>query len=647
MSFAMFVLMTLSGVLVSGAQQSSIRDIFSQQPVTEEAGSVVTDLDCTYLQDPDDFRIDPELRFADRTAITGKIAANVYGISAPEHTVDANNIPRRTFIDSAIFDRMAAAGIQSAPLATDAEYLRRVTLDLTGRIPSATDLNNFLADPDPNKRDVLVDRLLNSPDFVDKWSNFFGDLFKNNATSTSASIARNVQGRDAFYLYIKTSVAQNKPYDQMARELVTATGNNYVAGEPNWIMGGNIGGGPIQDVYDGMAAHFASTFMALASTDCLLCHDGARHLDSVNLWGARQKRFNMWGLSAYFSRVQLARQATNLDYNVNELTTGDYRLNTTIGNRSARQPTNGVNVVAPKNPFVMTMGTDPGQSAVMSGETRREALMRQTTPNIQFSRAIVNYIWEEMMVEAFVSPSNLFDMARLDPDNPPPAGWDLQPTNPRLLNELSLWFRDSAGFNVRALISAIAKSNAYQLSATYPGTWKLEYVPYYARRYARRLGAEEIHDAIQTATGIVNTYTFAAPSTLPAVQWAMQMPEPREPRSNGAALTFMSAFGRGDRDLNPRREDGSLLQGLNMMNNAFVMGRIHQANAGSRVASVLSQTSDPTTIVRLLFQNTLSRNPTAAETAMFVQSFQGQTVRVATENLQWVLLNKLDFLFNY
>jgi len=439
MSFAMFVLIMLSGVLVSGAQRS-IREIFSQQPFTEEREAVVKDLDCTYLQNPDDFRFDPELRYGDRTAITGKIAASVYAISAPEHTLDANNVPRRTFIDNSIFDRMAAAGIQSAPLATDAEYLRRVMLDLTGRIPTPTDLDNFLADPDPGKRDALVDRLVNaSPEFVDKWSTFFGDLLKNTAQSTN--IVRNVQARDAFYLYIKTSVAQNKPYDQMARELVVATGNNYVAGEPNWILGGNVGGGPIQDVYDGMAAHFASTFMGLASTDCLLCHDGARHLDSVNLWGARQTRFNMWGLSAYFSRVQFARQVTNGDYNVNELATGDYRLNTTIGNRSARQPTNGVNFVAPKNPFVMMMGTDPGQSSVMSGETRREALMRQTTPNIQFSRAIVNYIWEEMMVEAFVSPSNLFDMARLDPDNPPPAGWDLQPTNPRLLNELAVTLR--------------------------------------------------------------------------------------------------------------------------------------------------------------------------------------------------------------
>src|SRR5262245_3779446 len=109
MSFAMFVMIMLSGVLVSGAQRSlrdSILEVFSQQPVTEEGQAVVTDLDCTYLKNPEDFLIDPELRFADRTAITGKIATSVYGISAPEATVDANSIPRKNFIDNSIFDRM-------------------------------------------------------------------------------------------------------------------------------------------------------------------------------------------------------------------------------------------------------------------------------------------------------------------------------------------------------------------------------------------------------------------------------------------------------------------------------------------------------------------------------------------------------------
>src|SRR5262249_34044705 len=161
------------------------------------------------------------------------------------------------------------------------------------------------------------------------------------------------------------------------------------------------------------------------------------------------------------------------------------------------------------------------------------------------------------------------------------------------------------------------------------------------RKYVRRLEAEEIHDAIQQATGILNTYTFTAPTgglALPAVQWAMQLPEPGEPRSNGGVATFLNSFGRGDRDLTMRRTDGSLTQGLNMMNNGFVMNRIHQANAGSNVATVLATTQDPTTIVRMLFQSTLSRNPTPQETALFVQSYSGQTVRAATETLQWVLL---------
>jgi hypothetical protein len=180
------------------------------------------------------------------------------------------------------------------------------------------------------------------------------------------------------------------------------------------------------------------------------------------------------------------------------------------------------------------------------------------------------------------------------------------------------------------------------LSATYPGTWKADYVPYYARHYARRLDAEEVYDAVQKSTGILSNFTF---TYLPAVQWAMQLPEPRG--AGGQPGTFMSSFGFGDRDQNPRRSDGSLGQTMNLMNSSIVMTRIHQNNAGSRVASILTQTSDPTTIIRLLYQNTLSRNPTAAETALLLPTFQGQTVRAATESLQWVLLNKLDFIFNY
>jgi hypothetical protein len=247
------------------------------------------------------------------------------------------------------------------------------------------------------------------------------------------------------------------------------------------------------------------------------------------------------------------------------------------------------------------------------------------------------------MVEAFVSPAGSFDLARLDPARPPAAPWTIQPTNADLLNSLAAWFQQNK-FDVRTLAKLITKSNAYQLSSVYPGTWNVAYVPYYARKYVRRMSAEEIHDAIVKAAGVPANYTFAF---LPPVQWAMQLPDTKEPIRAQAIVQFLNSFGRGDRDTSARRSDGSVSQTLNMMNNTFVMGRIHQANQGSTVSTLLAQNADAASIIRQLYLSTLSRPPTAAEIAMFTPTFQQQGTRVAAEGLQWILLNKLEFIFNY
>jgi len=564
-------------------------------------------------------------------------------MGADAATVDPNSISHNNFIDDAIFNRMAKDGIQSAPLTTDAEFIRRVTLDLTGRIPTAAQVQAFIADTTPNKRDMLIDSLIGSPEFVDKWTMFLGDLYKNNANATN--INRFPQGRDSLYHYLHDSVAANKPYNEMASELISATGDNLNYGPAGWVAGTNVAGGPAQDIYDGGAVQVASMFLGINSVDCLLCHNGARHLDTVNLWGSQQLRQNMWGLSAYFSRTRIGTTTITQtpllqSHPITDVATGAYALNTTTGNRSARQPimVNGVtvNTINPKNPFTSATG-----SGVLQGETYRQALARQITADPQFARAAVNYIWEKFMVEAFVSPSNAFDLARLDPLNPPADPWTLQPTNPELLNEMASRFQ-SVGYDIRVLMSWITKSNAYQLSSAYPDTWDINWVPYYARHYVRRLDAEEVHDAITRATNVLPTYTFT--SGLPSVQWAMQLPDTKEGQGSAA---FLNSFGRGDRDTNMRRSDGSVLQGLNMMNNTFVMNRIHQNNAGSRVQSLLAQTSDPTTIIQQLFLNTLSRPATDDEVAYFRPTFQQQGTRTATEGLQWILLNRLQFLFNY
>ncbi|MFN7946221.1 MAG: DUF1553 domain-containing protein [Blastocatellia bacterium] len=609
--------------------------------------------DCTYFKDPENPR-DAQTRH--RTAVWQATEA-VSGSVAQRETslVSATEIPRRNFIDTILFDRMVRDNVASAPLCSDAEFLRRAYLDLTGRIPAADDVTRFLADISPTKRDALVDALIGTPEFADKWTVFFGDLFRN--TSAATNINRYIGGRDAFYKYIRDAIVDNKGYDRIATEMMTASGDSFVNGEVNFIVGGNVAMGPAQDTMDGLAVQISSTFLGISSMDCLFCHDGAGHLDAVNLWGAQQKRADAWGVAAFFARTR--RAATTISqspfyakYAVTENATGEYTLNTTTGNRTARTPVNGKNTADPK--YLFNAG-----GGVNTGENRRQALARLITTDPQFARAAVNYIWEKLMVEALVSPSNTFDLARVSPNAQLPTGWTLQPANAELLAALADEFkRDS--FNIRNLIAMIVKSSAYQLSAQYPGAWKLEYLPYYARKYVRRLDAEEVHDAIVKATGIFPTsgspaqpgYELRADDGVTVtgrVQWAMQLPEPREPRRDGTGRVFLDSFLRGDRDTKPRTLDPSILQALNLMNSSFVMNRIHQRNAGSTVQKLLAdaKASDNNWIIEQLYLTTLARKPTQAEKDKILPYFTSLGKQSATESLQWVLLNKVDFIFNY
>ena len=640
--------------------------------------------DCSYVKSPDDFR-DVVTRHRNSVSqLTEAVAAKLSdeGIAL----VPPQSMPRKNFVDDLIFGKMQSAGVESAPVCTDEEFIRRITLDLTGRIPSPTDVTNFLKDQTPNKRDVLADALLNSPEFVDKWTMFFGDLYRN--TSQSNNIGRFVGGSEAFHKFIRDSIEQNKSYAQMATEMIVSRGDSYVDGATNFIIGGFVPGGPAQDVYDGYAVQTAQTFLGLSSMDCLLCHDGAGHLDSVNLWGSKVTRADAWGMAAFFARTR--RQTVNVGTNIQkhmitEATTGEYDLNTTTGNRSSRLPMGNVRSVAPKY-MLGNRGT------VANGEDRRTALAKFITADPQFARATVNYLWEELMVEALVSPANTFDMARLNPDEQLPDGWSLQPNNAELLEALTQEFINS-NFNIRHLLRVVAQSYTYQLSSKYPGTWKIEYVPLYARKFARRLDAEELHDAVVKATNqppvtaavTINGVTVTprmigfpiideANSKRREVQWAMQLPEPREPRfgqQNGSSANILNTFLRGNRDLNLRQADSSILQSLNMMNNDFISNRTRYIATNNNSTTNTVGYIDPipgynterilSTVKRLmetpnltneqiiteLYMNTLSRSPKTGEVQKALPYFTSMGKQGAIESLQWVLLNKVDFLFNY
>ncbi len=619
-------------------------------------------LNCTAMTEEfraEQMRETRALVLGERAASTEHVVSRLGTAKMRLAAASASNAAPAGTIDKYLFDAMQQAGVTPAAKTNDYEFIRRVTLDLAGRIPLANRVQTFVSDSRPDKRSVLVDELLASPQWVDKWTMYFGDLLKN--TARTAQVVRYEDGRNALYSYIHDALAENRPYNRIATELITATGtDSYTDGSLNFPVGGFVTGGPAQDIFDSQTAQTFEAFLGISHLNCLLCHSGKFHLDSLSLWGKNFTRQQAWQLASHFSRTNMTRARVNADaaqpyyWAVQDTRRVDYTLNTTSGNRPARcannekpdagQPCAATATVKPQ----YLDGTSPAAS-----ENYREFLARKITGDIQFSRAIVNYIWAEFFGRGLVQPTNQFDLARLDPDNPPPAPWTLQASNPRLLNQLALEFQQN-GYDLKWLMRQIASSEAYQLSSRYDGQWSAAWEPLFARKLARRLWAEEIHDSVAQASNIIPAYTVRG---IGQVRWAMQLPEPRAlpDGASGAVTQFLDSFFRGNREDALRRSDASILQALSMMNDNYVMARIRasaKAGVSGSEQSLLQAnlTKDDKSLTEALFLSVLSRYPTPAELTAATEHLKGTSGPLRqqrAENLLWSLFNKVDFLYNY
>lgn len=565
----------------------------------------------------------------------------------------------QSFIDSAILGELQRQNIAPAEKTTDYEFARRISLDLTGRVPTYERLIQFANNPSTTKRGEYVEELMKSPEFVDKWTMFFGDMYRN--TAAGEVITRAEQGRNAFYKFIKASIEQNKPYNQLATEMLGAKGvNSFENGALNFSLGSKTSGGPAQDDYDMMASDAVSTFLGISHVNCVLCHNGRGHLDSLSLWGRNTSRSSAWGLASYYSRTRFVSTAPDPAGNPNLRYFGfaddgrtDYALNTTTGNRPARQPVDGLGTTV--KPKYMFTGDAP-----KAGENYRDAFARALTSDFQFARATVNYVWGHFMGRGLVEPLDQFDPMRLDPDNPPLGNWKLQPSNAALLNRMADEFIKN-GYDLRWLMRTIANSESYQLSSRYDAaSWNPTWEPLYARHLVRRLWAEEIHDAISMTSNVLPRYNVNEFSgamytdrTVRVVNYAMQLPETNATPdgANGAVNTFLNSFGRGNRMDDTRKEDGNLIQALGLMNDTFVTTRIKSSTTNGQ-PSLLARWSTMTDsqFTNQMYLTILSRYPNAKETEASVKTLTGTsgTARTARmQNLIWALYNKVDFIFNY
>ena len=539
---------------------------------------------------------------------------------------------RRNFIDEHIFGKMDRDRIPHAALSTDAEFIRRITLDLTGRIPSPQDIRDFIADKNPSKRDLLIDKLIASDAFVDKWAYYFMDVFRANGKMG--------RGQNLFHYWMKENLAVDRPYDDIARDIIASSAkSNHVVAASNVIAREHVQGKPQPDdgadmgmvhqldTHDELAVLYNKVFLGI-NTSCVSCHDGKGHLEKVNVYLSTRKRVEFYKNSSFLGNSRYL-----MYWEDGKPQSGEFMIDDgnpgydTKGKSMIRVPRFG----GAGSPAFMLTGERP-----RSGIEPRVEFGRMITAHPQFAVATVNMFWAKLMGQGIVEPYDEFDLSRQDPKNLP-KGWDLQPTHPELLQALAADFR-SHNHSIKHLFRSITRSSTYQLSARFNGDWKEGYSKYFARKFVRQLGAEELHDSIATATSRPGAFKHGKDN----MPMSMQV---SGPAGSGDVKTFMAAFGQSNRSNPPKDPTGSPLQPLLMMQSPVISDRV-LATKDSRVQRLLDNYKDNGKVVEELFLGTLARWPSQEEQLIGLEALKQDRIRGA-QNLQWALLNQVEFLFSY
>ena len=583
----------------------------------------------------------PKVNKADRRQQASQLTEFV---ASGEPAGDPVDVSRKNLIDEHIFGKMERDGIPHAPLAGDAEFLRRVSLDLTGRIPYPDEVREFVASDDPEKRDKLIDRLIGSKPYLERWTYWYADIARTGGSRVGTD------GRNLFYRFIYDSLQFNQPYDDLVSELITARAlSNWYVGPASYLVRWVVFGDAChitmhEDTADDMTVYLFKHFMGV-NLQCVSCHDGAKHLEQLNIWLTARKREELWKQAAFFGKTRVLRRTDITliqdEYSIDDKGEG-YRGDAAS---TVRLPRTADGFIEPA--FIFT-GERPDPDKPLRNE-----LARMFTSHPQFARATVNRFWAEFMGVGIVDPPDDFDLARLDPDNPPEGDWTIQASHPALLEALAKDFREN-DYDLRRLMRLIVESSTYQLSSGFRGEWKDSYAQYFARKFARRLTAEQVYDAVVKATDL---YTeIPVPKTDYKAKFLTQTRGPRDIVHNKYLASgwkqdmeyFLNSFGQANRESNEPTTDGSITQAVLLMTGPFIKSKI-KAEADSHLGKLLRRepAMKSEDLADELFLRFLSRWPTDDERIKSVQLLAERGPTAGGEDLQWVLMNKLDFVFNY
>ncbi|HZL87062.1 MAG TPA: DUF1549 and DUF1553 domain-containing protein [Pirellulaceae bacterium] len=481
--------------------------------------------------------------------------------------------PQLNYIDQHVDKKLQQVKIQPSELCSDDEFVRRVYIDLIGLIPTAEQVQQFLADPrdSKTKREELVDRLVGSRQFVEHWTNKWADLLQVNRKFLGE------EGSVALRNWIKESVASNKPYDQMAREIITASGSNLE----------NPPAAYYKVLRDPAALMENTTHLFLAVRfNCNKCHD-----HPFERWTQDQ----YYHLAAYFAQVGRKPDPSFAGQNIGgSAVEGAVPLVEVIydtGSGDVKHDRTG-QVTPPSFPY---------QSELAPAEaSRREQLAKWITSkdNQYFAKSYVNRLWGYLFGTGIIEPID--DIRAGNPA-----------TNPELLDALTKDFIDS-GFDAQHMLRTICKSRTYQLSVR-TNQWNKDDNLNYSHSIPRRLPAEVLYDAIHIATGSVNRLPG-----VPAGFRAAELPDA------GISDPFLEDFGKPVREsaCECERSSGMVLGPvMKLINGPTVADAL--ADAGSELNKLAQAETDDTKLVQQVFLRFLARLPTEKELKLGLESLKG------------------------
>lgn len=494
-----------------------------------------------------------------------------------------NNPPAANYIDEHVFAKLQQLQILPSDLCTDEEFVRRVFLDVTGTLPTIDEAKEFLADADVAKRAKLIDRLLEMPEYADFWAMKWADVLRN----TRKQVA--YRGAHNYRRYLAEAFEHNRPFHELVSELITSTGDTMMNPAANYYR---VARDP-QDCAETTAQLFLGVRM-----QCAKCHNHPFE---------RWTQDDYYGFAAFFARVKQKKPNPNGEAEVIFLARAG-EVNHLRTNQTMK----------PKAPGFPAFD-------VQANEDRREYLAEWLSrpDNPFFARSIVNRIWFHLMGKGIVDPVDDFR------DSNPPC-------NEELLTALAEDFTKS-NFDFKHMVRVILNSRAYQFGAR-TNEFNKEDEKYFSRAYTKLLSAEQLLDAISTATSVPEKY-----AGMPLGTRAFQLPD------GEINHPFLQAFGQPTRELAcecARESESTLNQALNLINGNVVHAKLRDEN--NRIGQLMKEgKSDPDIIAELYFA-TLSRpaRPEEIEGGL-AHVKNGEDRRRALEDIHWALLNCKEFLFRH